>query len=122
MAAMRNMQLLDGLKFKDNEPSAEPLLVDRDGRILRFCLQPHQSIVEHSVPHSPFTVIVLKGQGVFTDGSGREEQVGPYALLTFEPGENHAVRALDQELIFVGFLLGVPGTREERVGGTMGNG
>lgn len=119
---MRTMQLLGELKFKENEASAEPLLVDKDGRILRFCLQPHQSIVEHNVPHSPFTVIVLKGEGVFTDGSGKQKQVGPNSLLAFDPGENHSVRALDQELVFVGFLLGVPGTREERVGGTMGDG
>ncbi len=119
---MRTMQLLDELKFKENEPSAEPLLVDKDGRILRFCLQPHQHIVAHSVPHSPFYVVVLKGQGVFTDGNGKEEQIGPNSLMVFDPGEKHSVRALDEYLVFVGFLLGVPGTREERVGGRMGDG
>ena len=119
---MRTMQLMDELKFKENEPSAEPLLVDKDGRILRFCLQPHQQMTEHNVPHSPFSVVVLKGQGIFTDGAGKEAQLGPNALIVFEPGENHAVRALEQELVFVGFLAGVPGTREERVGGRMGDG
>jgi quercetin dioxygenase-like cupin family protein len=117
---MRTMQLLEGLKFRENEPFAEPLFVDKDGRILRFCLQPHQNIIQHNVPNSPFYVIVLKGQGIFTDGSGREVQVGPNLLMVFEPGENHSVRALDDELVFVGFLQGAPGTREERVGGTMG--
>lgn len=39
---MKSMQLLNKLKFKENEPFAEPLLVNKDGRILRFCLQPHQ--------------------------------------------------------------------------------
>lgn len=117
---MRSMQLLDELKFKEDDPVAEPLLVDKNGRVLRFCLQPHQSIVEHNVPQSPFYVVVLKGQGIFTDESGKEEQFGPNSLMVFDPGENHSVRALDEELVFVGFLHGVPGTREERIGGTMG--
>jgi len=118
---MRTMHLLEELKFKEGEPLAEPLLVDKDGRILRFCLQPHQSIVEHNVPNSPFYVIVLKGEGIFADSSGKEEKIGPHSLMVFDPGENHSVRALNEELVFVGFLQGVPGTREERVGGVMGD-
>jgi quercetin dioxygenase-like cupin family protein len=114
------MQLLDNLKFQDRNPDADPLLVDKDARILRFCLQPHQSIVEHMVPHSPFYVVVLKGHGIFVDGSGKETRVGPNALLVFEPGESHAVRAQNEELVFVGFLQGVPGMREDRVGGELG--
>jgi quercetin dioxygenase-like cupin family protein len=117
---MRTMQLMDGLQFKEEEPFAEPLFVDKDGRILRFCLRPLQSIDEHTVPHSPFYVVILKGQGIFTDGHGQEKQIGPNSLIVFDPGEKHAVRALGEELVFVGFLHGVPGTREERVGGTMG--
>jgi len=34
-------------------------------------------------------------------------------------GENHVIRALDEELVFVGFLQGVPGTRPGKVGGKM---
>jgi len=118
---MRTLHLLDELKFRESEPVAEPLFVDKDGRILRFCLQPHQRIAEHTVPNSPFYVVVLKGQGMFSDGKGEEIQLGPNSLMVFDPGENHSVRALDEELVFVGFLHGVAGTREERVGGVMGN-
>ena len=117
---MRAIHLFDELQFKEQDPSAEPLYVDKDGRILRFCLRPHQTITEHTVPHSPFYVIVLKGRGVFTDGRGKESEFGPNSLLVFEPDENHSVRALDEDLVFVGVLHGVPGTREERVGGTLG--
>ncbi|MFO7632437.1 MAG: cupin domain-containing protein [Caldilinea sp.] len=118
---MRTMHLLDELKFRDNEPFAEPLLVDSEGRILRFCLQPHQRIVEHNVPHSPLYMIVLQGEGVFAGSDGREVQIGPNSLMVFDPGENHTVRALDEELVLVGFLQGVSGTREDRTGGVMGN-
>ena len=114
------MQLLDDLKFQATNPVADPLFVDKDGRILRFCLRPHQTIVEHEVPHSPVYVLVLQGHGVFTDGSGQETRVGPHALLVFDPGEKHTVRALDEELVFVGVLHGAPGTREGRTGGELG--
>jgi quercetin dioxygenase-like cupin family protein len=118
---MRTMHLLDALKFRDNEPFAEPLLVDSEGRILRFCLQPHQRIVEHNVPHSPLYMIVLQGVGVFAGSDGREVQIGTNSLMVFDPGENHTVRALDEKLVLVGFLQGVLGTREDRTGGVMGN-
>jgi len=117
---MRTMQLLDDLKFQDENPVADPIYVDKDGRILRFCLKPQQSIVEHSVPHSPFYVVVLKGRGIFTDGSGRAETMEPNSLMVFDPGESHSVRALDEELVFVGFLHGAQGMREGRVGGELG--
>lgn len=45
---------------------------------------------------------------MFTDSSGKEEQIGPHSLMVFDPGENHSVRALDEELVFVGFLQGYP--------------
>lgn len=117
---MRTMQLLDDLHFQENNPVADPLYVDKEGRILRFGLRPHQTIVEHVVPNSPFYVVVLRGHGIFTDGSGQETRVGPHTLLVFDPGEQHAVRALDEEFIFVGFLHGAPGTREGRTGGELG--
>ena len=118
---MRSLQLLHELKFRESEPVAEPLFVDKEGRILRFCLQPHQGIAEHTVPNSPFYVVILKGHGMFSDGKGEEIQLGPNSLMVFNPGETHAVRALDEELVFVGFLQGVAGAREERVGGVMGD-
>jgi quercetin dioxygenase-like cupin family protein len=112
--------MLENLQFQDRNPDADPLLVDKDVRILRFSLRPRQVIAEHTVPHSPFYVVVLKGHGVFTDGSGKETRVRPNDLLVFEPGESHAVRAEDEELVFVGFLQSAPGMREGRVGGELG--
>jgi len=42
-----------------------------------------------------------------TGAEGEEKQFGPNALLIFEPGENHVVRAVDEELVFVAVLHGV---------------
>lgn len=117
---MKATQLMDNVKFREENPVADPLYVDKDGRILLFCLKPGQSIVEHDVPHSPFYVVVLKGRGLFTDGSGQEHPVAPNMLLVFDSGEKHTVRALDEELIFVGVLHGVASMREDRVGGELG--
>ena len=105
---MKTYPLLDNLTYRDQNPIAEPLSVDGQGRVLRFTLKPRQSIREHQVPSSPFIVVVLQGQGVFTGGDGAEQTSGPNTLLVFAPGEKHSVRALDEALVFVGILHSVP--------------
>jgi len=118
---MKSKQLLDQLEFHEAVPFAQPLLVEKDLRILRWMLKPGQSIIEHSVPHSAFCVVILKGHGKFTASDGKEQKFGPNDLLVFEKGEAHTVQALDEDLVFVGFLQGAPGTREEHVSGEMAN-
>lgn len=105
---MKITKLLDNLKFGEKDSHAEPLHVDRQGRAILFTLKPGQSIREHNAPSSPFFVVILKGQGVFIGGDGMEHNCGNNTLLVFDPGEQHAIRALD-ELVFVGILHGVPG-------------
>lgn len=116
---MKSKQLLENLEFHESVPFAQPLLVDKDGRILRWMLTPGQSIKEHSVPDSPFYLVILKGQGMFSANGGEEQLFGPNSLLIFDSGEVHTVRALDEELIFIGFLQGVAGARPDRTGGEM---
>jgi quercetin dioxygenase-like cupin family protein len=111
------MQLLENLEFHDNNPYAQPLLVSDTGRVLRFTLKPGQSIREHSATASPFYVVVLQGEGMFAGGDKKEQRYGPNSLVIFDPGETHSVRALDGELVFVGFLQGVPGTPPGKVTG-----
>jgi len=116
---MRTMNLFEGLEFHDTHPYALPLFVDEVGRVLRFTLRPGQSIQPHEAPDSPFYVIVLKGHGMFAGRDGTEQEFGPNSLLIFDTGEKHSIRALNEDLVFVGFLHGVPGTRHGRVGGMM---
>jgi len=113
------MDLLANLEFHDHHPYAQPLHVDEDGRVIRFMLKPGQVIVEHDVPSSPFYAVVIKGRGVFADADGVEHEFGPNEILIFDRGEPHGVRALGEELIFVGFLHGVEGTRPGKVGGLL---
>ena len=104
---MQTHSLLEALEFHEEHPFAQPLLVNKDGRILRFMLKPGQSIEEHNAPHSPFYVVILQGKGMFAGADGIEKEYGSDSLLTFDTGEMHSVRALDEPLIFLGFLQGV---------------
>lgn len=106
---MKSVSLADNWRFDSRGPHAEALHVDRNGRAILFTLKPGQSIREHNAPSSPFYVVILSGQGKFTGGDGVEQTVGPNTLLIFDPAEQHIVRALNEDLVFVGFLHGAPG-------------
>jgi quercetin dioxygenase-like cupin family protein len=117
---MKTEQLLEHLEFHEDNAYAQPLLVDLQGRIIRFMLKAGQSITEHNVPHSPFYVVVLQGWGLFAGADGKEQKCGPNTLLVFDPAENHSVRALDEDLVFIGILHGIPSTRPGKEGGELG--
>ena len=106
---MKTEKLTENWEFNDKNPYAQPLFVSHDGRILRFALRPGQSVREHQAPHSPVYVVVLKGQGMFAGADGKEQKLGPNELIIFEAGENHSMRALDEDLVFVTFMHGAPG-------------
>ena len=108
---MKTEKLMENLEFNEKNPYAQPLFVAHDGRILRFALRPGQVVVEHQAPHSPVYIVVLKGQGVFSGAGGIEQELGPNSLIIFEAGENHSIRALDADLVFVTFLHGAPGAQ-----------
>ncbi len=116
---MRSIHLLEELEFRDAEAHAQPLYVDKFGRVIRFTLKAGQSIREHNAPNSPFYAVVVKGEGMFAGADGNEQRFGPNALLLFDPKENHSIRALDQELVFVGFLRGAPSNVSEKKGGML---
>lgn len=117
---MKSMQVLNRAAFSEKRPEAEPIYVDRYGRIIRFELAPGQSIKQHNAPDSPFYAIVLQGSGMFAGADGKEEKFGPNSLIVFDPGENHSIRALDQDLIFIGVLHGAPSNVSEKIGGMIG--
>ena len=116
---MRSENLLDNLGFHQSVPYAQPLLIRDDARILRWMLKPGQCITEHTVPHSAFYVVVLKGHGMFSVNGEEEQEYGPNSLLVFDPGETHTVRALDEALVFIGFLQGAADIRPDQTGEKM---
>jgi quercetin dioxygenase-like cupin family protein len=101
---MQSLSLLDDLVFDEDNPNAQPLLVDSDSRILRFALKPGQKIEEHTAPSSPLYMVVLKGTGLFSGGDGKKKEFGPNSLLVFEQAEPHSIEALQEDLIFLAFL------------------
>lgn len=104
-------QLKQDYVFHDRDPFAQPLFVDKTGRILRFMLKPGQSVVEHTAPHSPVYIVVIEGTGLFSGADGKAQSFGAGALLVFEPGEPHAIHAQDEPLVFVALLHGAPGAQ-----------
>jgi len=82
--------------------------VDKMGRALLFALRPGQAIKEHNVPFSPVYFVVLKGHGMCAGSDGHEHRIEPNTLVVMNPGENHTVRALDEDLIFLMVLHGSP--------------
>ena len=105
---MQNLNLLDAPEFHDKDPYAQPLHVTSTGRALRYSFRPGQSVREHSAPNSSVYIVVLKGTGVFTGGDGIEQTYGPNAFLMFEPGEEHAIRATNEELVLLVILREAP--------------
>lgn len=103
---MKSLQLLEHLEFHDKNPFAEPLHVDKVGRVLRFTLKPGQQVIEHNAPESPVYLVLLKGRGLFAGEDGQEREFGPGTLLIFDPGENHTIRAVTEELVFIAILHG----------------
>jgi quercetin dioxygenase-like cupin family protein len=113
------MQLLEGLEFDEKRAHASPLFVDEAGRVLCFTLRPGQSLKEHASPGSPLYLVVLKGRGMFAGGDGKERSLGPGSLSILDRGEAHSIRALDEDLVFLGILHGEPTARPGKVAGKM---
>ena len=116
---MKSISLLEKVEFHDKAPNAEPLFVSEEARVLRFALRPGQVVREHNAPHSPVLLAVLQGQGMFAGSDGVEQGFGPNDLLIFQAGENHSIRALTEDLIFMAFLHEAPdakSTAYHRVG------
>ena len=105
---MKTFRLLDNLEFHDEVPFAQPLLVNDEGRVLRFTLRPGQVVREHEAPHSPVYIVIIKGEGFFAGTDGVEARIGPDTLIVFDSGEKHSLRADKEELVCLVILHGVP--------------
>jgi quercetin dioxygenase-like cupin family protein len=65
-------------------------------------------VQEHNAPHSPVFVTVLQGRGLFAGADGVEQSFGPNSFLIFDAGENHSIRALNEDLVVLVFLREAP--------------
>jgi quercetin dioxygenase-like cupin family protein len=112
---MKTFNLFENLQYKQdaNDGLAEPLHVTDTGRVLRFTFRPGQSIPKADSPSSPMFYIVLKGQAIFTDAGGREQNLGPNTLVIYEPGEEFKVRAGNEEVIMLAVMRETEMARRE---------
>ena len=106
---MKTIQLLDHVIFNETHAHSEPLDVDSNGRALLFALRPGQTVKEHNAPGSSVNIVVLKGQGFFAGANKSEILLAPNTLLIIGPGEDHSIRAGDEDLVFLAILQGAPG-------------
>lgn len=116
---MKRLNLLEKLEFHDKNAYIEPLFANKHGRVFRGTLKPGQKMKEHKSPNSPFYLVILSGKGIFTGGDKKEHEFGPNTLLVFDYGEEHSIKALDKELVFVGFLHESPGNVSDSMQGAM---
>ena len=71
----------------------------------RMTLKKGASIGMHKHVDNDDTYIILSGEGVFTDGAGKETVVGPRSVTIAGPGESHALRNdKDEDLIFIDLI------------------
>lgn len=105
---MKSFDILDDVEFNDDHPAAKSILIDKDSRLIRFCLLPGQIIKEHSSPSSPVYIIILEGKGLFSNEEGILEKFGENTCIKYDQNEKHSIQAIDEKLIFIALLRGSP--------------
>lgn len=98
---MRTIELLEDITFNKRNAHAESLHSNEEGRALRFAFLPRQEIATHEAPHSPIHLVIVQGRGIFTGADGIERKCSEGMMVVFDSGEEHAVRALDEKLVYV---------------------
>lgn len=80
-----------------------------DARSVVFRIAPGQEVPEH-VSMSSVTLVVLDGMGVVS-GAGGERIVSRGDLVTYDPDEPHAMRAVSGPLVLLAVIAPRPGVR-----------
>lgn len=106
---MKTIQALEELAFSDKGPFAQQLSSDDVGKIVRYTLKPGQELDETHAPFLPRHFIVLKGEGVFKNEAGTEQQCGPGSVIVFNPKEDNTIIASGDDLVVLGFLYWASG-------------
>lgn len=108
---MRTFDLFENLDI-GGSGQARAVHADHEGRALRFALTDGEEVKQFHA-HSPTYIVVLKGEGLFRGGDGEEMAAAANSMVIFENGEEHSVRAVGGELVFVAVLHGAPDADEK---------
>ena len=80
-----------------------------DARLVVFRLAPGQEVAPHTSP-STVLLTVLEGTGTLS-GADEERRCTAGDVVAYEPGELHAMRADDGELLLLATITPRPGSR-----------
>lgn len=81
----------------------------RDVRLVVFRIAPGQAVPSHT-SRSTVVLQVISGGGLIS-GPEVEIPAAAGAVIAFEPGEEHGMRALDSELVILATIAPRPGSR-----------
>lgn len=81
-----------------------------DARSVVFRITPGQEVAAHTSPSS-VALVVLDGMGTVTGATG-ERIVSRGDLITYEPNEPHAMRAMSGPLVLLALITPRPGVRQ----------
>lgn len=106
---MKILNALEELAFSDKGPYAQQLNSDDVGKIVRYTLKPNQELDETHAPYLPRHFVVLKGEGIFKNEAGDQQQCGPGTVIVFDRKEDNSIQAVGGELVVIGFLYWASG-------------
>jgi quercetin dioxygenase-like cupin family protein len=81
-----------------------------DARLVVFRIAPGQQVPPH---HNQSTVVlqVLEGSGVLSGANGVEQSCVAGDVVTYEPGEEHGMKATAEELLLLATISPRPASR-----------
>ena len=109
---METIDVLDQINFADTKPVIRTLLPGPGPRVVLLCLRAGQGIPEHTAANA-ITVQALAGRVTFYDGPA-EVEIKSGTLLRMEPGQPHALSAVEDSALLVTVLapsVNVPGDK-----------
>lgn len=99
----------EAVSARADRPASVLLHDAPDVRLVAFRIAPGQAVPAHTNP-STVVLTVISGSG-FLVGREGERAVGAGDLAAYEPDEEHAMRATDEELVLLAAIAPRPGSR-----------
>lgn len=99
----------EAVSHRPDRPATSLLHDAPDVRLVAFRIAPRQAVPAHTNP-STVVLTVVSGSG-FVSGQQGERAVRVGDVAAYEPNEEHAMRAADEELVLLAAIAPRPGSR-----------
>lgn len=97
----------EAVATRPDRPATAVVHDSADARVVVFRVGRDQVVPPHT-SHSSVLASVLAGEGIFTGADG-ERELGPGAVVAYEPSEPHGWRATGEELVVMAVIAPRPG-------------